>query len=77
MGRKGYGCSNYKTGCGFVIWKESFDRTLTDTMVKALIEKGKTAKLKFGGKDGEESFEARIILKNEATGELALERVLT
>jgi DNA topoisomerase-3 len=74
MGRKGYGCSNYKTGCGFVIWKESFDRSLTDTMVKALIEKGKTAKLKFGGKDGEEAFEARIVLKNAVTGELALER---
>ncbi|QMV42877.1 type IA DNA topoisomerase [Cohnella cholangitidis] len=74
MGRKGYGCSNYKTGCGFVVWKESFDRTLTDTMVKTLIEKGKTSKLKFGGKDGEESFEARIVLKNVATGELALDR---
>ncbi|WP_130616337.1 type IA DNA topoisomerase [Cohnella abietis] len=74
MGRKGYGCSNYKTGCGFVIWKESLDRTLTDTMVKALIEKGKTSKLKFGGKADEEAYEARIILKNEATGELVLER---
>jgi DNA topoisomerase-3 len=73
MGRKGYGCSNYKTGCGFVIWKESFDRMLTDTMVKSLVEKGKTAKLKFG-KAEEEAYEARIVLKNEATGELALER---
>ncbi|WP_256758746.1 type IA DNA topoisomerase [Cohnella sp. WQ 127256] len=74
MGRKGYGCSHYKSGCGFVIWKESFDRTLTDTMVKALIEKGKTGKLKFG-KGDEEAYEARIVLKNEATGELELERV--
>ncbi|TFE23382.1 type IA DNA topoisomerase [Cohnella luojiensis] len=74
MGRKGYGCSNYKTGCGFVIWKESFDRTLTDTMVKALVEKGKTAKLKFDKAD-EEAFEARIVLKNPATGELSLETI--
>jgi len=73
MGRKGYGCSNYKTGCGFVIWKESFGRTLTDTMVKALIEKGKTSKLKFG-KGDEEAYEARIILSNRDNGELALER---
>lgn len=74
MGRKGYGCSNYRSGCGFVIWKESLGRTLTDAMAKSLVEKGKTAKLKFGGKDGEEAFEARIALKDETTGELALER---
>ncbi|MFD0673754.1 DNA topoisomerase 3 [Cohnella sp. GCM10027633] len=74
MGRKGYGCSNYRTGCGFVIWKESLGRSLTDAMVKSLAEKGKTAKLKFGGKDGEEAYEARIALVNPATGELALER---
>lgn len=75
MGRKGYGCSHYKSGCGFVIWKESLDRTLTDTMVKALIEKGKTSKLKFGGKVGEEPFEGRIVLTSADTGELTLERV--
>ncbi|RKP50169.1 type IA DNA topoisomerase [Cohnella endophytica] len=74
MGRKGYGCSHYKTGCKFVIWKESLGRTLSDAMVKALIEKGKTGKLKFGGKDGEEPYEARIVLNNDMTGELALER---
>jgi DNA topoisomerase-3 len=75
MGRKGYGCSHYKTGCGFVIWKESLDRTLTDTMIRALIEKGKTGKLKFGGKADEEAFEGRIVLSNTDTGELALERM--
>lgn len=75
MGRKGYGCSNYRTGCGFVIWKESLGRTLTDAMVKSLAEKGKTGKLKFGGKDGEEAFEARILLVDPTTGKLALERL--
>jgi DNA topoisomerase III len=71
MGRKGYGCSNYKSGCGFVVWKESFGRTLTDAMVKTLVEKGKTGKLKFGGgREGEESYEARIVLKDIFTGEL-------
>lgn len=74
MGRKGYGCSNYRSGCGFVIWKESLGRTLTDAMAKSLVEKGRTAKLKFGGKDGEEAYEARIALADPATGQLALER---
>ncbi|MFC5469332.1 DNA topoisomerase 3 [Cohnella suwonensis] len=74
MGRKGYGCSHYKTGCGFVIWKESFDRTLTDAMVKALVEKGKTGKLKFKTPEGE-AYEGIIVLKKAETGELSLERI--
>ncbi|NGP59813.1 DNA topoisomerase III [Paenibacillus thiaminolyticus] len=72
MGRKGYGCSNYKQGCGFVIWKESFGRKLSDTQVKALIEKGKTAKMKLILPDGYET-QARIVLASAETGELATE----
>ncbi|GIO12028.1 DNA topoisomerase [Cohnella xylanilytica] len=73
LGRKGYGCSHYKTGCSFVIWKSSLGRTLTDAMVRSLIEKGKTGKLKFKDASGE-SYDARIALANPNTGELALER---
>jgi len=72
MGRKGYGCSNYKQGCTFVVWKESFGRTLTDAMVRALIEKGKTSKLKWKDERGE-TIEARIVLKDKKTGGLELE----
>jgi DNA topoisomerase III len=72
MGRKGYGCSRYKEGCRFVIWKQSLGKTLTDSMVKALIEKGKTSKLKFKREDGT-AFEARIVLKDTNTGGLELE----
>jgi DNA topoisomerase-3 len=73
MGKKGYGCSNYRSGCGFVIWKESFGRLLSDTQVKALIEKGRTAKLKLTADDGA-SFDGRIVLTNLTTGQLAAER---
>lgn len=73
MGRKGYGCSRYKEGCGFVIWKVSFGKTLTDAMVKSLVEKGKTNKLKFKSEDGE-PYEARIILADNRSGRLELER---
>nr|WP_281064875.1 type IA DNA topoisomerase [Cohnella lubricantis] len=73
LGRKGYGCSHYKTGCTFVIWKESLGRTLTEAMVRSLIEKGRTNKLKFKDAAGE-SYDARIVLRNAGTGELALER---
>jgi len=72
MGRKGYGCSEYRAGCSFVIWKSSFGRELTDAMVRSLIEKGKTGKLKFKQADGED-FEARLVLANPTTGELRQE----
>lgn len=73
MGRKGYGCSEYRAGCTFVIWKSSFGRDLTDAMVRSLIEKGKTGKLKFKQTDGTE-FEARLLLADPRTGELTQAR---
>lgn len=73
MGRKGYGCSHYKEGCKFVIWKESFGRSLTDVQVKALVEKGKTSKLKLTLEDGTPA-EGRIIVISNETGELAIEQ---
>ncbi|SET32102.1 type IA DNA topoisomerase [Paenibacillus sp. NFR01] len=72
MGRKGYGCSNYKTGCGFVIWKETHGRTLTDAQVKALLEKGKTGKLKLGG-PGDDAAEGKLVLADRSTGRLEVE----
>lgn len=72
MGRKGYGCSNFREGCKFVIWKISFGKTLTDSMIKTLIEKGKTNKLKLKSNDGR-SYDARIVLKDANTGGLELE----
>jgi DNA topoisomerase-3 len=72
MGRKGYGCSHYKEGCKFVIWKISFGKTLTDSMIKTLIEKGKTNKLKLKSND-DRSYEARIVLKDRNNGNLEIE----
>ncbi|AOZ91086.1 type IA DNA topoisomerase [Paenibacillus crassostreae] len=72
MGRKGYGCSHYKEGCKFVIWKENHGRTLSGSQVKALIEKGKTGKLKLSLEDGTPS-EGRLVLHNMETGELTIQ----
>lgn len=72
MGRKGYGCSNYRMGCKFVIWKESFGRSLTDSQVKSLAEKGKTAKLKLVMEDGRQT-EGRLVVRSAETGELAVD----
>ncbi|CAM4204753.1 DNA topoisomerase 3 [Paenibacillus alkaliterrae] len=73
MGRKGYGCSHYKEGCKFVIWKQSYGRSLTDAQVKALVQKGKTTKLKLSLEDGT-PVEGRIVVTNLDTGELAIEQ---
>lgn len=74
MGRKGYGCSHFRDGCKFVIWKENCGRTLTDSQVKLLLEKGKTGKLKLTAADGSPS-EGKLILKDLQTGELGVEEM--
>jgi DNA topoisomerase III len=44
-GRKGYGCSNWKSGCKFVIWKNdkflaTMEKKPSKTMVKSLLKNG-------------------------------------
>jgi DNA topoisomerase-3 len=72
VGRKGFGCSHYKEGCRFVIWKESFGKRLSVPMVRALLQKGRTGKLKLQRADGE-PMEARIVLIDRNSGRLDLE----
>lgn len=71
MGNKGYGCSHYKEGCTFVIWKSSFGKALTPKMVKSLIEKGTTNKLKLTNEAGQ-VIDAKIVLKDMNTGQLII-----
>ncbi len=71
-GKKAYGCSLYKEGCKFVVWKQNFGKSLTPNMVKDLIIKGKTNKLKFTSKNGN-PYEAKIVLKDKNSGQLELE----
>lgn len=72
MGRKGYGCSAYKSGCGFVVWRDSFGLTLDDRLAAELIRTGRTSRLKVRDEAGAMR-EARIVLADPATGRLALE----
>lgn len=74
MGNKGYGCSNYKIGCKFVIWKESLGKTLTPAMIKSLIEKGRTNKLKLIDRSGA-PIEGRIVLKDRSLGQVEIETI--
>ncbi|HUW63222.1 MAG TPA: DNA topoisomerase 3 [Spirochaetia bacterium] len=61
-GKKGWGCSGWKNGCKFVIWKELAGKKITPTQAKHLIMKGRTGVIKgFKSKDGKE-FAAALVL---------------
>jgi DNA topoisomerase-3 len=42
-GKRGWGCSRWRAGCGFVIWFETEGRHLTVTDLRALVGSGKTS----------------------------------
>ncbi|CAM2782286.1 type IA DNA topoisomerase [Paenibacillus sediminis] len=71
-GRKGYGCTHYKQGCGFVIWKEFSGKKITGTMLKSLLEQGSTKVLTFKTVQGD--FKGRIKLLDRMSGKLEIER---
>ncbi len=63
-GKKGYGCSGYKEGCKFVIWKEIAGKSITQSRAKTLLKKGKTGIIKgFTSKAGKK-FEAALQINN-------------
>lgn len=67
-GRKGYGCSHFKQGCTFVIWKEFAGKKISVSMLKTLLEKGETQALAF--KKGNETHKGRIKLADTQSGKL-------
>jgi DNA topoisomerase III len=71
-GRKGYGCTHYKQGCGFVIWKEFGGKKISSAMLNALLTKGQTQLLSFKRDGGE--VKGRILLADRNTGKLTLEQ---
>jgi len=72
MGKKGYGCSHYKQGCSFVIWRDAYGIELSAKHVQSLIHQGKTASLPVKQGNGE-PVEAVIVLSDRNTGQLAIE----
>lgn len=59
---KAYGCSRYREGCKFAIWKVVAGKRLTERQVQALLTRGATDRLKgFTSKAGK-TFEARLKL---------------
>ena len=62
---KAYGCSRYREGCKFAIWKTVAGKKLTPKQAGDLLTKGETTRLKgFTSKTGK-PFEARLKLDGE------------
>lgn len=66
-GKKGYGCSAWKTGCKFVLWKQVHGVSITPDMASQLLQIGRTLKA-YAIKINNEIFNAQLILN--AQGEL-------
>ncbi|MEN5132694.1 DNA topoisomerase 3 [Elizabethkingia anophelis] len=64
-GKKGYGCSGYKDGCNFVIWKEIASKKISLSIAKILIEKRRTKKLEGFISKAQKKFSASLILNND------------
>ena len=63
-GKKGWGCSRWREGCAFTIWKTVAGKKLTEAQAKTLLSGQPTAVLKgFKSKAGK-AFDARLKLDN-------------
>lgn len=69
-GQRGFGCSAWRTGCRFVIWKEIGGKKISASIVRTLVEKGRTRVLKgFRSPDGSPA-SGKLVLEN---GQASLE----
>ena len=63
--KKAYGCSDYKNGCKFTVWKEISGKQISWANVKKLAETNKTSIIKgFKKKDGSGTFDAALKLQD-------------
>ncbi len=67
---KAFGCSEYKNGCDFVIWKQIAGKSLRAIDAERMLTKGRTSLIKgFKSKAGK-TFNAKLLYKN---GEISFE----
>ncbi len=67
-GRKGYGCSDWKVGCQFVLWKQLYGLPITKDMACQLLQHGRTLN-SYAIKPDDEVFNAQLTLNKQ--GEVA------
>lgn len=72
-GKTAFGCSEYKGGCTFKVMFVQYGKSLTDKQISALIQKGKSPKIKGLNVDGE-TIDSALILDSEFIVKLELEK---
>jgi DNA topoisomerase III len=74
---KGAGCSRWKEGCTFSVWREIWGKELTDDQIKELLLKRRTQQIKgFKKKDGSGTYDASLVLNDEFKVRLDFQRVV-
>jgi len=71
-GRRGFGCSRFREGCRFVIWKESAGRRITAAMAASLATAGRTRPIVLTLPDGTKT-RGRLRLADPETGAVSAE----
>jgi DNA topoisomerase-3 len=66
-GSRGWGCSRWRDGCGFVIWFETGGRRVSAAQLRDLVTRGKTRKARFRSEQGAE-IEGRLVLDPDRDG---------
>lgn len=64
---KSYSCESGKGGCGFVIWKQIAEKSISKTQAVKLLSKGKTDLIKGLKSRAGKSFDAYLVLKEDKT----------
>ena len=63
---KGGGCSRWREGCTFSVWREVSGVVLTDELMQQLVQKGKTDLIRgFKKKSGTGTYDARLFVNAE------------
>jgi DNA topoisomerase-3 len=63
---KGAGCSRWREGCTFSIWRECYGKELSDAQMKELVKHKVTKVIKgFKKKDGSGTYDARLVINDE------------
>lgn len=66
-GQRGWGCSRWREGCGFVVWFEAAGKRITIAQLRELIERGRTRKGKWTPGKGP-PVSGRLVLDPNARG---------
>lgn len=66
LNQKAAGCSRWREGCKFTIWKEAFGKELSEDEIKSILKKGTTEVIQgFKKKSGNGTYNARLVLNEE------------